>query len=58
MLEQLPRPAPGGLCTRCRAPLFFARETRTLWCRRCRLSFRWADSGWDPYRDRALPAPE
>lgn len=58
MPEPLPRPAPGGLCTSCRDALYFERsgivgQAGTLWCKRCRLRFRWLEQEqWDPFRDR------
>jgi len=56
--EQLPRPAPGGLCMRCSCPLYYQRQERPTYpkhfffCRRCRGRYAAWESGWEPFAAR------
>ena len=55
--EPLPKPATGGLCTRCRRALYYQRVERRIrherhfyFCRLCRLRFAAWETEWQPHR--------
>jgi hypothetical protein len=56
MADQLPPSGYGGVCTRCRQPLYFDRDRRALHCKKCDLWYRWLDEEqWEPFRKSPTP---